>query len=106
LASLRVKTVGVPVARWVRKRLKPTSIALQLFGKYATKNMVRLEPLQLEELLAKKELKGEFPLSPGYVIISTETVLIGCGLYLPGRLISQFPRHVFANQSLDSQPAD
>ena len=106
LASLSVKTVGLPVARWVKKRLKPTSAALQLFGKYATKNMLRLEPLQLEELFEKKEIKGEFSLSPGYVIISTETVVIGCGLYLPGRLISQFPRHVFANQSRDFHPAE
>ena len=106
LASLRVESVGVPLLRWVKKRLKPTSAALQVLGIYATKNVVSLEPMQLEELVEKKEIKGEFPVSPGYVIICTETVVIGCGLYLPGRLVSQFPRHLFANQTWAYQPAD
>ncbi len=106
LASLRVESVGVPLLRWVKKRLKPTSAALQVLGIYATKNVVSLEPMQLEELVEKKEIKGEFPASPGYVIIYTETVVIGCGLYLPGRLVSQFPRHLFANQTWDHPLAD
>ncbi len=95
LASLRVETVGLPVLRRVKKRFKPTSAALQLFGKHATKNIVGLAPVQLKELVEKNEIKDDFPVSPGYVIVSTETVIVGCGLYLPDRLISQFPRHMF-----------
>ncbi len=87
----------MPIIRWVKEHIKPTSAALQLFGKYVSKNMVRLEPLQLEQLIVKREVKGEFPVSPGYVQIQTEGISIGCGLYLPGRLISQFPRHMWHN---------
>ena len=103
LASLSVETVGVPILRWVGERLKPTSAALQLFGKYVTKNIVSLEPIQLAELIGKREIRGEYPVSPGYVQIMTESIIIGCGLYLPGRLISQFPRHMFANQTWEYQ---
>ena len=97
LASLRVETVGVPILRWVKEHLKPTSAALQLFGKYVSKNIVSLDPVQLDELVEKRKVKGEFPVSPGYVLIKTEGVSIGCGLYLPDRLISQFPRHMFTS---------
>jgi hypothetical protein len=83
----------------VGQRLKPTSASLQLFGKYVTKNLISLEPIQLAELIREGEIRGEFPVSPGYVQIMTQSLTIGCGLYLPGRLISQFPRHMFANQS-------
>ncbi len=99
LASLRVETVGVPILRWVSRRLKPTSAALQLFGKYVAKNIVTLGPIQLADLISKRVIRGEYPVSPGYVQIISESMIIGCGLYLPGRLISQFPRHMFASQT-------
>jgi hypothetical protein len=47
----------------------------------------------------KKEIKDEFGTSPGYVIVAAETIIIGCALSLPGRLLSQFPRHLFTEQT-------
>jgi hypothetical protein len=106
LASLRVESVGVPLLRRVKTHLKPTSAALQLYGKYSTDNIVKLEFVQLAELVEKKELNGEFPVSPGYVVISTKGVFIGCALYLPGRLVSQFPRHLFTSKTWNYLLAD
>ena len=103
LASLRVESVGVPLLRRVKTHLKPTSAALQLYGKYSTENIVQLEFVQLAELVEKKEIKGEFPVSPGYVIISAKGVIIGCALYLPGRLLSQFPRHLFTTTAVSGR---
>jgi NOL1/NOP2/fmu family ribosome biogenesis protein len=104
LASLQVKSVGLPLLRWAKTHLKPTTAALQLFGVYADKNIVSLAQDQLQDLVEKKEIKGEFGISPGYVIIVTETIIIGCGLYFPGRLISQFPRHLFTEQTWEYLP--
>ena len=99
LISLQVESVGLPLLRWKKTHLKPTTAALQLFGAHAHKNIVSLEREQLKKLVEEKEIKGQFGISPGYVIIVTENVIIGCGLYVPGRLISQFPRHLFTVQT-------
>lgn len=105
LTSLRVESVGLPLLRWKRTHLKPTTAALQLFGPQADRNTVNLARKQLKELVVNKEIKVQFSISPGYVIIVTETITIGCGLYVPGRLISQFPRHLFTEQTWDYLPA-
>lgn len=98
-ASLQVEAVGMPLLRWVGTHLKPTSVALQLFGAHADKNIVSLPSDQLRDLVESKEIKSEFATSPGYVIVASNSVIIGCALYLPGRLICQFPRHMFTSQT-------
>jgi hypothetical protein len=99
LASLQVESLGMPLLRWVGTHLKPTSVALQLLGDHADKNIVTLPSDQLRDLGERKEIKSEFAGSPGYVIVASNSVIIGCALYLPGRLISQFPRHMFTSQT-------
>ena len=98
LAALKVESVGFLLLRWVQSRLKPTSAALQLFGNHLNKNIVRLTPEQLRDLVERTELEGDFAASPGYVATVTDSLVIGCALYVPGRLISQFPRHMFTSQ--------
>jgi NOL1/NOP2/fmu family ribosome biogenesis protein len=105
LASLPVESVGLPLLRQVNTQLKPTTAALQLLGPHANKNIVSLALDQLRELVERKEIKGEFDTSPGYVIIVAETIIIGCALSVPGRLISQFPRHLFTEQTWEYLPA-
>jgi hypothetical protein len=99
LAALQLKSLGMPLLRRVGSHLKPTSVALQLLGAHADKNIVSLPPDQLRDLGEMREIKGEFTDSPGYVIVASSSVIIGCALYLPGRLISQFPRHMFTPQT-------
>jgi len=101
LAALRVEFVGFLLLRWVQTRLKPTSAALQLLGSHLNKNIVRLTPEQLRDLVEKSEIEGDFADSPGYVAIVTNSLVIGCALYVPGRLISQLPRHMFTVQTWD-----
>ena len=105
LASLPVQSVGLPLLRQRKTQLKPTTAALQLIGPHANKNIISLALEQLRELVEKKEIKGEFGTSTGYVIVVTETIIIGCALSLPGRLISQFPRHLFTEQTWAYLPA-
>jgi len=99
LASLQVESVGMPLLRWVGTHLKPTSVALQLFGAHADRNIVSLTSDQLRDLVEIKEIKSEFAGSPGYVIVASNSVIIGCALYLPGRLVSQFPRYMFTSRT-------
>jgi len=99
LASLQVESVGMPLLRWVGTHLKPTSVALQLFGAHADRNIVSLTSDQLRDLVEIKEIKSEFAGSPGYVIVASNSVIIGCALYLPGRLVSQFPRYMFPSRT-------
>jgi hypothetical protein len=99
LASLQVKSIGMPLLRWLGPHLKPTSVALQLLGAHANKNIVTLTSAQLRDLVDRREIKTEFTGTPGYVIVVSTSLIIGCALHLPGRLISQFPRHMFTPQT-------
>ena len=99
LAALQLESLGMPLLRRVGSHLKPTSVALQLLGAHADKNIVKLPFEQLRDLCEMKEIKSELTGSPGYVIVTSSSVIIGCALYLPGRLISQFPRHMFTSQT-------
>jgi hypothetical protein len=99
LARLKVRSVGLLLLRQVGQYLKPTSAALQLFGAHAQRNVVTLTPKELEELVEKGEIEGDFPFTPGYVIISLEDLPVGCGLYLPPRLLSRLPS-LFRNKKV------
>lgn len=101
LAPLKVDAVGLLFLRRVGTHLKPTTTALQLFGAQARRNVVHLEPVQLRQLYEEGEITGDFQVSPGYVVIKEGELIIGCALYVPGRLLSRFPRHLFAPQTWD-----
>lgn len=99
LARLKVRSVGLMLLREVGRYLKPTSVALQLLGAHAERNVVTLTPKELEELVENGEIKGDFPATRGYVIISLEDLPVGCGLYLPPRLLSRLP-HLFRGKKV------
>jgi hypothetical protein len=91
LARLKVRSVGLLLLRQVGRYLKPTSAALQLFGAHAERNVVPLTAKDLEELVEKGKLEGDFPATPGYVIVSLGDLPVGCALHLPPRLLSRLP---------------
>ncbi|MBW1980235.1 MAG: hypothetical protein JRJ12_03360 [Deltaproteobacteria bacterium] len=80
-------------------RLKPTSAALQLFGAYASRNVITLTAEELQELWANRKLPQKFPVSPGYVIVRLQEEIVGCGLYLGDCLFSQFSKNLFMPQT-------
>jgi hypothetical protein len=93
LATLKIHSVGLPVLRKLPRHLKPTSIALQRFGGRATRHTVTLSPAHIEQLLQEHEVLCHTDCQPGYVILLHAGQVLGCGLYTPGRLQSQIPRH-------------
>lgn len=77
----------------VRGRVwKPTTYALQLFGRFATKNAVDLGPDQAEKFIAGGRQSLEAELEDGYVVVSYRGGVLGCGLYSRGELVSQLPK--------------
>ncbi len=88
LKKLSPEAVGLLFLRRVSHYLKPTSSFLQRFGKWATKNVVTLNPEQVKLLREKGKIEIKFDLEPGYVILRNGKWILGCGLYVPGKLIS------------------
>ncbi len=88
LKFFQIQTVGLLFLRKVSKYLKPTSVFLQRFGYLANKNIISLSHKELTILKEKKKLFKEFPIEPGYVILKDKNWILGCGLYVDGKLIS------------------
>ena len=98
LASFKVQTVGLPVLRKMRHHLKPTTVALQRFGQQAIRHRLELTRPQLQALLRGEDLPLCLDAEPGYMVLFYEGDVLGCGLYMPGRLRSQIPRRHTAHQ--------
>jgi hypothetical protein len=93
LTGLQVHSVGLPVLRSIRHHLKPTTAALQYFGTEARRHVLDLSEIQVVTLLRDREQLLHLDIQPGYVILRHAGHILGCGLYTPGRLRSQLPRH-------------
>ncbi len=92
LRSLSVEVVGLVFLRQVSEYLKPTSAFLQRFGYLAKKNVVYLREEDVNFLSEHPFLRIDLPLEPGYVILRDSNWVLGCGLYLPGRLYAFFEK--------------
>lgn len=97
LRKLTPEVVGLLFLRKISGYLKPTSTFLQRFGKFATKNIIQLNAEQLKCLQERQKLDLDLDLEPGYVIIRDEDWILGCALYLPGKLFSYFEKKVIKN---------
>lgn len=92
LASLKIHSLGLPVLRKIPPYLKPTTAALQRFGQQASQHILELSAVQIAQLLQEHELPLDSDWQPGYILLRYAGHVLGCGLYLPGRLRSQLPR--------------
>lgn len=97
LSQLSVQTVGMLFLRKVSEYLKPTSAFLQRYGYLASKNIVTLEENLIKVLKEKSKVEVVLDLEPGYVILRNKNWILGCGLYVPGRLISYLEPKVLRN---------
>jgi hypothetical protein len=97
LKNLQVQTVGLLFLREVSKYLKPTSAFLQRFGYLAKKNIITLPEEVILMLKERNKVEIELDLEPGYVILKNKHWILGCGLYLPGKLFSYLEPKVLKN---------
>ncbi len=92
IPDLAWETVGLRVIS-VRGRVpKPTTAALQLFGRHATKNVVDLGTEDALKFAAGERQRISAPVEDGYVVVSHGGDVLGCGQYLDGELISLLPK--------------
>lgn len=93
IKGLRYEALGMVIMRRRKLGWKPTTNAIQVFGRYAKKNVVELNEAQMRAFVAGEAVRGPFPgIEEGYVIVRYRGVPLGCGLYRRGMLISQVPK--------------
>jgi NOL1/NOP2/fmu family ribosome biogenesis protein len=94
LPRLRYEAIGMRMMSLKDRPWKPTTCALQIFGKHATKNVLHLSPDQAAAFMAGETQDVSLDPEPeaGYVVVFYNGRVLGCGLYSRGRLISQIPR--------------
>jgi NOL1/NOP2/fmu family ribosome biogenesis protein len=94
LSGFKVEGIGLLFARYFnrQKKFKPTTNTLQVFGKYATKNIVELNEEEKNQYIKGYNLKKELSLEEGYVIIKSGKSILGCGLYREGEIKNQIPK--------------
>ena len=92
LPKLRYEAIGLRMMNFKEEPWKPTSCALQVFGRHATKNVVHLPSEQSGIFFAGKSQVLEAEVEPGYVVVFYNGDVLGCGLYSHGKLVSQLPK--------------
>lgn len=92
LPRLSYEAVGLRAMSFKENPWRPTTYALQVFGKYAAKNIVHLNAGQVGLFLAGGSQVIDASAKPGYVVVSYAGDILGCGLYSKGRLASQLPK--------------
>jgi NOL1/NOP2/fmu family ribosome biogenesis protein len=96
LPRLSYEAIGMRIMNCKDRPWKPTTAALQVFGKYAARNLVHLDADSARIFLGGKSQEvGEaaaMECEPGYVVVFYRGEVLGCGLYSHGLLVSQIPK--------------
>lgn len=93
---IRVEALGLTALRVRQEHWKPTTDAVQRFGRHATKNVVELDDPAARTFIAGDDQQLPWDGDWGYLIvthsIADQTEPLGVGLYLHGELRSQIPK--------------
>ncbi len=85
---------GIRLVRIFKKSYKFTTSGMQIFGKYATKNVVNIEKEHLEKFLRGENIRiGEVSgVEEGQVIVKFNDDVLGSAIYRNGVLKNQLPK--------------
>ncbi|MBM3314875.1 hypothetical protein FJY71_03415 [candidate division WOR-3 bacterium] len=83
---------GLRFCRLYPHSVKPTSHAMQVFGREATRNRVAVDEEQAVVLANGGEVRIEAEAENGFVLICWREFVLGTGLYKRPALRSQIPR--------------
>ena len=92
LPALSYETIGMRIMSCKDRPWKPTTSALQIFGRYATKNLIHLNREEAIVFLEGGSQVFESDCEAGYVVVFYRGDVLGCGLYSHGKLVSQIPK--------------
>ena len=86
----KLESVGM-VALRIGKELKPTTNFIQLFGKYASKNVVEIKSEEdMKRFVNGKDIHLGIP-GRGYVFVKYKEDVLGCGFLRDGVLLNLIP---------------
>ncbi len=84
---------GIRLIRVYKDGYKLTTAGIQLFGKFATKNIVEISPQQAKDYLAGKDIYTQASkVESGQVIVRCGNDYLGSGLYKDGKIKNQLPK--------------
>lgn len=83
---------GIRLCRLFPHSVKPTTHAMQVLGRYATRNFIEVSREQAVALVAGGRLELDSDCEDGFVLIRCRGFTVGVGLYHRPVLKSQIPR--------------
>ncbi|VVB68443.1 RNA-binding PUA-like domain of methyltransferase RsmF [uncultured archaeon] len=92
LPQLSYEALGMRIMSLKDCHWKPTTSALQIYGRHASKSLVHLDEEQFRVFLAGGSQPIQSDSEPGYVVVFYRGDVLGCGLYSHGKLVSQLPK--------------
>jgi len=95
-SPIEIEALGMTFLRTRQEHWKPTTDAVQRFGRAATRNVIELDPGAAARFLAGEDQELDWDGDWGYLIaaheLAGEREPIGVGLYLHGELRSTVPK--------------
>jgi NOL1/NOP2/fmu family ribosome biogenesis protein len=91
--AVRPMRRGLRMCRVFPHSVKPTTWAMQVLAKDATRNCIDLTKEQASAIINGGELDIESGASDGFVLLRWNGFVVGIGLYKRPRLKSQVPRY-------------
>ncbi|EMA49815.1 MULTISPECIES: DUF7122 family protein [Halococcus] len=95
-SPIEIESLGITFLRTRQEHWKPTTDAVQRFGRHATQNVLTLSREAARRFVAGEDQEIEWDGDWGYLIVAHdlagEREPLGVGLYLHGELRSQIPK--------------
>jgi NOL1/NOP2/fmu family ribosome biogenesis protein len=95
-SPIEIESLGITFLRTRQEHWKPTTDAVQRFGRHASRNVLTLPRGAAQRFVAGEDQEIEWDGDWGYLIVAHdlagEREPLGVGLYLHGELHSQIPK--------------
>jgi NOL1/NOP2/fmu family ribosome biogenesis protein len=92
LPALSYEAIGMRIMNCKDRPWKPTTSALQVFGRFASRNIMDLLSDEARIFLEGGSQPIESGCEAGYVVVFYRGDILGCGLYSHDILVSQMPK--------------
>ncbi len=89
-SQLRITKAGMRLLR-LKKQPKPTTVVLQWLNDRITRSRFEVSPKDMQLLLQGGTLPRPEDITPGYVALAVEGLVLGCGLATARGIVSQIP---------------
>jgi NOL1/NOP2/fmu family ribosome biogenesis protein len=90
--QLKVWRIGLKAFQEVGRFIKPTTRMIQLFGHMAEKAILEISEGELIRFIKEGHIETDMKIDNGYVILSFRSRILGLGLLIDDRILSQLPK--------------